>query len=75
MQHYSSAVDEMPEKEVELRKKALYRAGVLAMGLAEQDESELAEAEKYLTQLAALDFGYKDVSDRLDKIAKRRDKG
>jgi len=35
----------------------------------------LNDAEKYLTQLAALDFGYKDVSDRLDKIAQARDKG
>ncbi len=74
-QHYAASVEEIPEKEIDLRKKALYRAGALAMGLAEQDESELAEAEKFLTQLAALDFGYKDVSDRLDKIAKRRDKG
>ncbi len=79
-QHYVLAVEEMPEKEVELRKKTLYRAGVLSMGLAEQDkakvnEEELAEAEKYLTQLAALDYGYKDVSERLDKIAQKRDKG
>ena len=75
MQHYAQAVDEMPEKEVDLRKKALYRAGVLAMGLAEHDESVMADAEKYLTQLAALDFSYKDVSERLDKIAQKRDKG
>ncbi len=79
-QHYAQAVEAMPEKEVENRKKALYRAGALAMGLAEADkgtmnEAELNDAEKYLTQLAALDFGYKDVSDRLDKIAQARDKG
>jgi tetratricopeptide (TPR) repeat protein len=79
-QHYAQAVEAMPEKEVENRKKALYRAGVLAMGLAEADkaainEAELNDAEKYLTQLAALDFGYKDVSDRLDKLAQARDKG
>jgi tetratricopeptide (TPR) repeat protein len=79
-QHYAQAVEAMPEKEVENRKKALYRAGSLAMGLAEADkgainEAELNDAEKYLTQLAALDFGYKDVSDRLDKIAQARDKG
>ena len=79
-QHYAEAVEAMPEKEVETRKKALYRAGALAMGLAEADkgtinEAELNDAEKYLTQLAALDFGYKDVSDRLDKIAQARNKG
>jgi len=30
-------------------------------------------AEKYLTELAGLDFGYKDVSERLDKIARLRE--
>jgi tetratricopeptide (TPR) repeat protein len=79
-EHYAQAVEAMPEKEVESRKKALYRAGVLAMGLSEVEkgtinETELNDAEKFLTQLAALDFGYKDVSDRLDKIAQARDKG
>jgi Flp pilus assembly protein TadD len=79
-QHYVQAIEEMPDKEIDYRKKALYRAGVLSMGLAEQEkgqlnEAELNDAEKYLTDLAGLDFGYKDVSERLDKIAKKRDKG
>ena len=30
-------------------------------------------AEKYLTQLAAIDFGYRDVAERLDKLAALRD--
>lgn len=51
----------------ELRKLALYRAGVLAMGLKEWDA-----AERRLTELAGVDFGYKDVAERLDKIAKAR---
>lgn len=51
----------------ELRKLALYRAGVLAMGM-----KELEQAEKWLTDLAALDFAYRDVADRLDKIARIR---
>jgi tetratricopeptide (TPR) repeat protein len=46
---------------------ALYRAGVLAMGLKEWDA-----AERWLTELAGVDFGYKDVAARLDKIAKAR---
>lgn len=70
MQHYEKAIEEMPEREQEQRKKALYRAGCLAQGL-----ERIEEAEKHFTQLAALDFGYKDVSARLDKIAGLRNKG
>ena len=51
----------------ELRKLALYRAGVLAMGLGDLDK-----AEQRLTELAGSDFGYRDVADRLDKIAAMR---
>jgi tetratricopeptide (TPR) repeat protein len=54
----------------ELFKLALYRAGVLAIGLKDLDR-----AEKHLTDLAGLDFGYRDVADRLDKIARLRKDG
>lgn len=70
MQSYETAIAEMPEKEHEQRKKALYRAGKLALGL-----KRVEEAEKHLSALASLDFGYKDVSALLDKIAELRDKG
>ena len=55
------------EKQQETLKGALYRAGVLLTGLRELDR-----AEEYLTELAGKDFGYKDVSVRLDKIARLR---
>src|SRR5690606_21521025 len=74
LQHYAKAIEEMPEKEVESLKKALYRAGSLARGLAKEDPSKLADAEKYLNQLAEMDFGYRDVADLLDKIARERNK-
>jgi tetratricopeptide (TPR) repeat protein len=74
MQHYAKAIEEIPEKEVEYRKKALYRAGSLARGLGKEDPSQLAEAEKHLSQLAEMDFAYRDVADLLDKIAKERNK-
>ena len=51
----------------EVRKLALYRVGVLAMGLKDYDR-----ADQRLTELAALDFSYRDVADRLDKIAAMR---
>jgi hypothetical protein len=61
----------MGERDKELRKRALYRIGVVAMDrLAPPD---LDDAEKYLTVLASYDFGFKDVSERLDKIRKMRD--
>ena len=50
------------------KKLALYRAGVLAAELNDRER-----AEKYLTQLAAIDFGYRDVAERLDKLAALRD--
>jgi tetratricopeptide (TPR) repeat protein len=74
MQQYVKAIEEIPEKEVDARKKALYRAGVLARGLSKEDPSKLADAEKYLGQLAEMDFGYRDVADLLDKIARERNK-
>jgi hypothetical protein len=40
---------------------------------AELNERE--KAEKHLTELAAVDFGFRDVADRLDKLAKIRDSG
>jgi tetratricopeptide (TPR) repeat protein len=71
MGEYQGAVEALTDRgEPEVRKKALYRAGVLAMGL-----EDLELAEKYLTELAGLEFGYRDVPERLDKIAEVRNKG
>lgn len=68
MSHYEAAIQEIPDREADNKKRALYRAGRLAMGL-----KDLETAEKHLTTLAGLDFTYKDVSALLDKIAKLRD--
>jgi tetratricopeptide (TPR) repeat protein len=70
MQNYQAAVDSLTDREMELRKRALYRAGVLATGLNDVDA-----AQKYLGTLAGLDFGYRDVAERLDKLGPARDKG
>ncbi len=67
MTNYRSAVEAAGEAASETKKSALYRSGVLATGL-----KELETAEKCLTELADLDFGYKDVADRLDKLATMR---
>ena len=58
------------------KKKAMYRAGWLALYLHSLDRSSahnLDTARKHLTTLAAMDFNYKDVSKLLDKIAKLRE--
>lgn len=65
-----TAFESTGEADSEIRRRALYRAGVLATGLKEWDR-----AERHLTELAGLDFGYRDVADRLDKIAHLRDSG
>jgi tetratricopeptide (TPR) repeat protein len=70
MTNYEAAVEALADRgEPELRKKALYRAGVLAMGL-----EDLNLAEKHLTELAGLEYGYRDVAERLDKLAEVRNK-
>jgi tetratricopeptide (TPR) repeat protein len=67
---YEAAVAAADTSQPDVQKLALYRAGVLAAELGETDR-----AEKYLAQLAAIDFGYRDVADRLDKLAALRDIG
>ena len=68
MTHYEAAIQDLPEREHENRKRALYLAGRLALYL-----KNLSVAEKHLTTLASLDFTYKDVSELLDKLAKLRE--
>ena len=68
MQNYVTAVESLNDREVELRKRALYRAGVLATGLRDLDS-----AQKYLSTLAGLDLGYRDVAQRLDKLSSLSD--
>ncbi len=71
MANYEAAIETLGDRgEPDLRKKALYRAGVLAMGL-----EDLNLAEKHLTELAGLEYGYRDIAERLDKIAELRHKG
>ncbi|MCI0492466.1 MAG: hypothetical protein L0Z07_05985 [Planctomycetes bacterium] len=65
---YEAAIEATDAMQPDSKKLALYRAGVLAAELGERER-----AEKYLTELAAIDFGYRDVADRLDKLTSLRD--
>ncbi|MGA2620893.1 MAG: tetratricopeptide repeat protein [Thermoguttaceae bacterium] len=67
MQHFEAAIQEIPDRDADNKKLALYRAGKLAMGM-----KDWAVAEKQLSTLAALDFAYRDVSDLLKRIGAER---
>lgn len=68
LRSYDAAIEAVSTDDwSELRKLCLYRAGVLALGMGELDV-----AQQRLTDLASADFGYRDVSERLDKIARLR---
>ncbi len=70
MQNYATAVEALSDREMELRKRALYRAGVLATALDDVDT-----ARKHLSSLAGVDFGYRDVAQRLEKLGTAKDNG
>ena len=61
--HYQEAIDSISDQG-ESKKKALYLATKLAIGL-----KDFAKADDYAHQLAAIDFSYKDIGELLDKIA------
>lgn len=70
MSNYEGAIGSISAVDTERRKLALYRASKLAIGL-----KDAARANKYLTELAGLDFGYKDTAALLDKLSEIQDKG
>ncbi len=70
MANYELAVEAAGSAGTEEKKFALYSAGTLAVHMKDLDK-----AEKYLSELANLDYGYKDVSKWLDKLAELREDG
>jgi len=68
MANFEQAIESGSSQDLDVKKQALYSAGCLAMGLEEWEK-----AEKYLTELAGLDYGYRDVAQRLDELPERRD--
>ena len=67
--NYEQAIEALSERELDHKKQAIYLATVVAMDRLKDWEA----AEKHLTMLAGLDFGYKDVGERLDKLPGLRD--
>jgi tetratricopeptide (TPR) repeat protein len=70
MDHYEMAIEEIPDRDAANKKKVLYLAGKLALGL-----KNVERANKHLSVLASLDFTYKDVPTLLDKLAQLRKNG
>lgn len=65
--NYDGALAEISGQNPDLLKEALYCSGKLSL-----ETKDLAKAEKQLTELAGMDFGYKDVSALLDKVNELR---
>ncbi|MDO4558160.1 MAG: hypothetical protein Q4C47_04260 [Planctomycetia bacterium] len=67
MSYYRDAIEEITERDPDNRKRTLYLAGKLAVYLGDLDNGE-----KWLSELAKMDFAYKDVSALLDRILQMR---
>lgn len=65
MDHFEAAIQEIPDRDTDSKKSALYRAGKLAFALKDRER-----AQKHLGLLASMDFSYRDISDLLDKLGK-----
>jgi tetratricopeptide (TPR) repeat protein len=78
MRNYEGALESLADRDQDMMKLTLYRAGKLALYLSasesgsEAGKSWLDLGEKHLTNLASLDYMYKDVPALLEKIAKMR---
>jgi tetratricopeptide (TPR) repeat protein len=70
MQHYEDSIRDIPDRDADNKKKALYSAGRLALAMQDLDS-----AERNLSALAGMDFSYRDVSQLLDKIDEMRQNG
>lgn len=69
MTHYEMSIQEIPDREAQRKKEALYLAGKLAAAL-----KDFERAEKHLTALAGIDFNYRDVSALLTKVSEAKAK-
>ena len=68
MTHYEAAIQDIPDRDQDNKKKALLKAGKLALGL-----KDLAKADKYLTTLASMDFTYPKIAEMLEHLKAAKD--
>jgi len=63
------AIQEIPDRETENKKRTLYLLGQFGFCTSRTSRPP----KKHLTALAAMDFTYKDISKLLDKLAQLRE--
>lgn len=68
LDHFASASEEIADHQLDHKKDALYLAGTAALELKKYEQ-----ATRYLSNLAGLDYGYRDVAALLDKLSQIRD--
>ena len=67
LSNYEEAIEVIPDRDADNKKKAYYLAGKLSLAL-----KEFTLAEKFLASLADMDFSYRDVSYMLAKLDKEK---
>ncbi|MDO4573979.1 MAG: hypothetical protein Q4D98_02060 [Planctomycetia bacterium] len=71
MANFEEAIEKIPDRDADNKKRAYYLAGKLAIAMEEWET-----ADRFLTPLADMDFSYRDVSEILAKVsAKRKGEG
>jgi tetratricopeptide (TPR) repeat protein len=68
MSHYEAAIQDIPDRDQDNKKKSYAKAGKLALSL-----KDLVKAEKYLTTLASMDYTYPKISELLEHLKKMKD--
>ncbi len=68
MSHYELAIQDIPDRDQDNKKKAYFKAGKLALHL-----KDLVKADKFLTTLASMDYTYPKISDYLELLKRRKD--
>ncbi len=68
MKAYDDAIEDATVREIEYKKKALHRAGTLAM----RDE-DFEKANRYISECADMDYSYRDIAQLLDKLKELRE--
>lgn len=68
MKHYEQAIQDIPDRDQDNKKKAYFKAGKLALGL-----KDLVKADKFITTLASMDYTYPKTSELLEHLKKMKD--
>ena len=68
MSHYEKAIQDIPDRDQDNKKKAYFKAGYLALRL-----KDLVKVDKFLTTLASMDYTYPKISELLEHWKKKKD--